>query len=246
MSLPIPKLNKNNGVYKVSGSGFSITLPPTISSDDEPIGGVSYFEEIPGRNGLLSTRQPNFLGREIALTGVIEDRHVVNELRKVLSAKRITLEREYVVLDADVQSVSIVEQILDTLWRVTIELSSHLYYWRSKESSVINSSPTVVTNGGTLPVPPVFEVVAGTGGLASINLEIDGRQAEWTGNAASGETVIIDCENLVVTHEGANDLNNMNTNFFITPPILQPDYNTITPTINGAATYSVLFVERYL
>lgn len=245
MSLPAPTLPSSTGAYSLSANGFSVDLPSLISSDSEPIGGTTYFEEIPGRDGFFSTRKPALLGRSLQLGGYITDAATVQSLRRVLGQKRVTVTRSGRTLVAEVVNISIVEEVLNTLWRASVELESANYYWTGS-TQTNTSNPTSVTNSGDLPTPPTFIVTVGAGGLASINFEVDGRQAEWTGNASENDILVVDCGDLTTFIGSTSELDNMNSSFFVNPVRFQPGANTISTTINGAATFQTQHTELYL
>lgn len=245
MSLPTPTLPSSAGAYMLSAGDFSVTLPTTISSKGEPIGGATYFEEIPGRNGLFATRAPVFLGRSLQLSGYIMDSDTVQALRRVVGQGRVTVTRGGRSLATEVVGLSAVETVLGTLWQITLDLESPNYYW-SGPTQTTTGSPATVTNSGDLPSFPRFIVTVGVGGLASINFEVDGRQVEWTGNASENDILVIDCEDLTAFISTASELNNMNSSFFVNPVRFSPGTNTISTTINGAATFQTQHVELYL
>ena len=239
MSLPTPTKPSSVGAYKVYSDEFEVTLPTTVNSGDEDVELENYFEEIPGRSGLFPVRSPDFLGRSLELSGIIQDAETVDQLRRVLDAKRVTFEREGRVLQADVTGVSIVEEVLGSIWRVSVESESPWFYWRSKNLYNETSSPAVILNEGTLSTFPIITIVAPEGDMNEVKFEINGRIAEFrddTTPVPAGETLVIDCENLSAATETRSVTGKMNDAFFTDPPFFYPDTNIVLATINDGNT----------
>jgi len=239
MSLPTPTKPSSDGVYKIYNDNFSVTLPSTIDTEEETIELENYFEEIAGRDGLFPVRTPDFLGRAITFNGTLYDEDKVNSLRRVLDSKRVTVERENRILEVDVTSVVITEEVLGKIWRVSIEAESPKYYWRSKDLYNETSSPAVILNEGTLSTFPIFTIVAPEGDMNEVKFEIAGRVAEFTDNTTpvpAGEVLVIDCENLTASTSARSVTGKMNDTFFTDPPRFVPDTNIISVTINDGNT----------
>ena len=245
MSLPIPVLPTTLGTYALSAGGFSVTLPNTVDSADEPIGSTTYFEKVDGRDGLFPFRNPTFQGRSLTLSGLVMSSVIIQGLKRVVGYGRLTVTRGGLSMSADVSDLSVVEEIYSKIWRVSLSLESPDYYWVG-DTQTTNGSPTTVPNAGDLDAFPVFSVTGGVGGLASINFALDGREVEWTGNLAEGDILVVDCGDLTAQVDTANELNNMNTSFFVNPLRIAPGANSITTTINGSATYTIEHKERFL
>lgn len=236
MSLPTPAKPSNAGAYKLTGGEFEVTLPTTINSGDEAIESSNYFEEIDGRDGLFPTRSPNFGGRSLNLSGIIQDEETVTQLRRVLDAKRVTVEREERVLECDLVGVSIVEEVFGSIWRVNIDFESAAFYWRSKNLVVETETPAVLFNEGTLRAYPIFTVSAPAEGIFEAAFTINGRTAKFEvapENAIpSGRTLVINCENLTASTEDGSVTGSMNDTFFTDPPYLTPGSNAIASEID--------------
>jgi hypothetical protein len=241
MTLPKPLKPNQPGAYKLSANGYSVTLPNTISSDDEPIEGKSYFEEVDGRDTYFSIRSPNLLGRSIDLTGVIFDSVTVRNLRRVLSFKRVTVERGNLINVMDVQNVDIVETILNKVWTIEVNLASPVFYWSSKTLIKPTGNQALFVYDGTVSTPPIFTVLAPTGGLELAEFEINGRTAIFT--AASGSPIpatkhlVIDCGNLTAVTEDGSYTGLMNDGFFLNTPVLIPGGNIVKVKINNTEFY---------
>lgn len=239
MSLPTPTKPSNNGAYKLSAGGYEVTLPTTVNSGDEAIDAENYFQSIDGLDGLFPTRSPNFRGRELELTGIIQDEDTVTSLRHVLGFKRLTVERDERIVEADLVGLSIVEEVYGSLWRVSIDLEIPKYYWRSKVLIEDTGSPLSVIYEGTIPTYPIFTLAAPENGISIAHFEIDGREADFTGFIPFGETLVIDCENLTAVTESGSVTGGMNDGFFVDPPFLKPGFNIINATINGTDFFPV-------
>lgn len=221
MSIPKPAKPNSAGAYKISGGGFEVSLPNLIFSDDEPISLESYFENIEGRDGALSVRSPNFTGRAITLSGRVFDAQTTKSLRQVLSYKRVVLEREDLVLPAEVQAISIVEDVTNQLWNVEIELLSAKYYWESKVPYVSPPNSGVALNFGSAPTFPIFTIPAPEGGLFEVKFQFNGFTVEWENQNTPipfGKTLVIDCENLTAVTEDGSVTGFMNDEFFVKQP----------------------------
>lgn len=239
MSLPTPTKPNTDGIYKLYNDTFSVTLPPTIDTEEETIEIENYFEEIAGRDGFFPVRTPDFAGRAITFNGVMYNEDKVNQLRRVLDAKRITVERENRVLEVDVTSVVITEEVIGKVWRVSVEAESPKYYWRSKDLYNETSSPAVILNQGTLSTFPIFTIVAPTGGMDEVKFEVNGKVAEFVDRdtpVPAGEVLVIDCENLTAATSTRSVTGKMNDTFFTDPPRFLPDTNIVLVTINDGNT----------
>lgn len=245
MSLPIPTLPSGTGAYTLIAGGRAVNLPNTISSDDEPIDGRTYHEEIPGMDGLYSIRMPNFGGRSITLSGYIMDDTVMTDVRRVLGFKRLTLVRDGRYLPADITNVSAVKENSD-LYRLEVGLSSPRFYWESAAQTEVTGSPASVDNAGDLSAYPLIIVTAGSGGFDEASFWINGRRATYTGSVAEAGKVVIDCDALSAKVNGENGLDGMNSSFFVNPPVLLPGTNSIETSFDGTATYEVRYFGRYL
>lgn len=247
MSLPIPTLPSTTGAFTLIAGPFSVNLPQTVTQDEDSFEGTSYFESIPGRHGLFKTRNQNYQGRTLSLSGFIYSADTVQSLKRVLSYGTVRVNRDSLTLEADVSSASVIKRVSDVLWRVEIELSSQNYYWEESTYTETLSSPTTVTNSGDLTVLPTFIVTAGVGGITAVTFEVSGRIAAWEGTSlASGEILTIDCENLQVFAGGEANLDYMNSSFFTNPPRFEPGDNSLSATITTIGTYKVRHSERFL
>jgi phage-related protein len=237
VSLPTPVKPSSVGAYKLSANGVEVVLPTSITSADEPVGGEVYFEEIDGRDGLFSVRNPVFLGRSLELRGVIFDSVVVDKLRVVLGFKRVVVERDNRILVADVTNVVITERVYGKVWAVNVSFEAPVFFWRSKGLIVQTENPGVVSYEGTLPSFPIFTVLSPTGGITGAHFEVNGRSADFTAASGSpipaGKHLVIDCENVTAVTEDGSVTGLMNDQFFIDPPKLTPGSNIIEATING-------------
>lgn len=253
MSLPVPVLPSEVGAYKLTGGSFSVTLPSTVSSNDDAVALTSYSQEIPGLDGLFAYRNPTFQGRSMLLSGPIFDANTVASLKRVLSNKRITIERDNRVADAELASFSIVERVYSSIWVVSLELIALKPWWSAKsfsvESSVSFSSPHSITveNAGDVLVFPTFTIVGGSGGLASISFELDGRSVLWSGNLSEGEELVIDCLNRTATIDLVNALADMDEDFLIDPLRIAPGSHLIGVTFVGTYdSYVISWKELFL
>jgi len=239
MSLPTPTKPSSDGVYKIYNDNFSVTLPSTIDTEEETIELENYFEEIAGRDGLFPVRTPDFSGRAIEFSGTMYDEEKVNALRRVLDSKRVTVERENRILEVDVTSVVITEEVLGKIWRVLVEAEAPKYYWRSKDLYNETLSPAVILNQGTLSTFPIITIVAPGGDMNEVKFEINGKIAEFRDDenpVPAGETLVIDCENLTAVTETRSVTGKMNDTFFTDPPRFFPDTNIVLATINDGNT----------
>jgi len=253
MSLPIPTLPSNVGAYKLIGGSFEVTLPTSVSSTDESVGVTSYAQEIAGLDGLFSYRNPTFLSRFLSLSGVIYDESTVDALRKVIAVKRVTVERDNRLLDAEVVNFSLVERVYDAVWVLNLELSGLKPWWRAKTVSVVDSISFTnphsinVTNNGSAVAFPTFTVVGGSGGLASISFETDGRMALWSGNLGYEEVLRINCLNRTVTVDYVNALSGMDEEFLVDPLRIDPGLHSIGVTfIGNYLSYSISWRDLFL
>jgi len=236
VSLPAPVKPSSVGAYRISAENFEVILPTSVTSNDEPIGGKAYFEEIDGRDGLFSVRDPSFLGRSLELRGTIHDEDVVNKLRAVLGYKRVTVERENRIMVADVVNTVITERVIGKVWSINVQFQAPVFYWRSKGLISQTENPGIVFNGGTLPTFPIFTVLSPVGGITIAHFEINGRSADFTSGDTpipAGKHLVIDCENLTAVTEDGSVTGFMDDQFFIDPPMLAPGGNIILATING-------------
>jgi phage-related protein len=253
MSLPIPTLPSNAGAYKLIGGSSAVTLPTLVSSTNEAVGVNSYAQDIPGLDGLFSYRKPTFAGRSLSLSGKIYDESTVTSLRRVLAAKRISVERDNRVLDAEVTDFSLVETVYGSVWTVNLELSGLKPWWEAKAASVVESisfsSPHSinVTNNGSAVVLPTFTVVGGSGGLASISFETDGRLVLWAGNLGYDEVLRIDCLNRTATIDYVNALSEVDEEFLVDPLRIDPGLHSIGVTfIGNYLSYSISWRDLFL
>ena len=246
MSLPTPVKPSSVGAYRIYANGVEAILPTSVTSNDEPVGGKAYFEEIDGRDGLFSVRDPNFLGRSLELRGTIHDAEAVKNLRIVLGYKRVTVERDNRILVGDVTNVVITESVYGKVWSVRVELEAPVFYWRSKGLIVQTDNPGVVSYEGTLPSFPIFTVLSPTGGITEAHFEINGRSADFTADPLApipaGKHLVIDCENVTAVTEDGSVTGFMNDQFFIDPPQFTPGSNIILATINGNDFFPVEIV----
>jgi len=246
VSLPTPSLPSTTGAYTISAGGLTVNLPPTVSSPDEAIDFESYSEKLQGRDGLFPIREPNFRGRSLQLTGYVMDATTVQNIKRVVSNKRITVTRDSRNLVGELDGFSVTEVNYDALWRVSISLTSYNYFWEAASDTVTGSSPTTVTNNGDVTVYPVIDFTVGVGGATVIGAEVLGRSFQWEATAASGQVLRVDFGALKVTLDGTGQLDYVNSAFFTNPLRLAPGDNTLTVNVTGTATWSVSHRERFL
>jgi hypothetical protein len=246
VSLPTPSLPDSTGAYTLRSGSFEAQLPTTINSTADTVGGTSYYQDIPGRDGFKAIRFGNFAGRNINLSGVIMDSATVTNLKRVLSQPRIEVVRDNLVMVTEKQGLSITEVVYDELWRVSIDLASPDYFWESQSTTTTSANPTSVTNAGDLDTYPTVNITAGVGGLASFSLTTGGRNLVWSGSLLEGETVTIDCGRLTVVRGTESALDEMNNAFFVAPPRLLPGSNAIVTDLIGTASFTISYKEKYL
>ena len=245
MSLPIPSAPSDVGAYTLIAGGRTVNLPKTINSDDEAVSGTVYHEQIPGSDGLFSTRTPTFDGKSIELSGVIQNAAQLEEVKKALAFKRLTLVRDDLFLPVDLTEFGI-RRLASDVWKVSMEFESPSYYWEGQTQTEESGSPTEITYAGHVPVRPTFIVTVGVGGLTTFSIWINSRRAGYSGALIEGDTIMMDGDTASARVSGENALNGMNSSFFVNPPILIPGVNSIEVATDGTATYSVRFYERYL
>jgi hypothetical protein len=243
VSLFFPPKPSDDGAYKLRVNNLELLLPNTITSSDEPIAARGYFEEIDGRDGIYSVRKPNFSGRSLALTGKILDEDTVKKLRSILSYKRITVERDDLLLPVELRDVSIVERVYGEVWDVSIGFESPKYYWESKVPFVDDEySPGVIVNFGTAQTFPIFVVVAPEEGIQEVKFEFDGKVVELDMGddlIPYGETLVIDCENMTAVTQSRSVTGFMNDSFFTNPAFIPADSSiVITSSINNGAPFT--------
>lgn len=253
MSLPVPVLPSEVGAYKLTGGSFTVTLPSTVSSNDDAVAVTSYAQELPGLDGLFSYRNPTFQGRSLLLSGPIYDENTVISLKRVIANKRITIERDNRVADVEVASFSIVERVYSSIWAVSLELIALKPWWSSlnlstEESVSYASSHSIsVNNAGDVEVYPTLTVTGGSGGLASIAFEVDGRTVLWSGNLAEGQVLVIDCLARTATIDLENALADMDEEFLIDPLRIKPGIHLIGVTfIGNYSAYDITWRELFL
>lgn len=253
MSLPIPVLPSESGAYKLTAGSFSVTLPTLVTSVDEAVGLTSYAQEIAGLDGLFSYRNPTFAGRSLTLAGPIYDSSTVLNLRRVIAGKRIIVERDNRVLDAEITNFSLVERVYSAIWVLNLELSSLKPWWEAKTATTVSNTSFTsphsinVTNDGSVIVYPAFTVTGGSGGLASIAFEMDGRVVLWSGNLDADEVLRIDCLNRTATIDYVNALSDMNDAFLIDPLRIPQGTNPIGVTfIGNYDSYNISWKELFL
>jgi hypothetical protein len=253
VSLPIPSLPSSEGAYRLVAGSFGVTLPTTVNSTDDAVGVTSYAQEIPGLDGLFSYRNPTFVSRSLSLDGVVMDENVVRALKRVLAVKKVTVERDERSVDAEVVSFSITERVYGSVWGVSVQLNCLKPWWEADTLSILNNtsygSPHVITivNSGDVTVYPVFTVTGGSGGLASIAFEVDGRVVLWSGNLSEGSVLRIDCGSRIATIDLDNALGDMDEDFLVDPLRFAVGTSLVGVTFIGTYdSYNVSWRELFL
>lgn len=274
MSLPIPVL-PNLGEFKIESTVTDlgqITLPSTVNSGSESRSATHYANRPDGLDGSIFERAPAFEPIGMTLSGPLMDYTTVRKLKRIIGLGRVKITRSFnnsevatfsstpstygsevvtfsslnnYTLNADVVDWSLKEMVLGSVWNFDMGVQSNQYYW-SGDLITSSTNPSVVTNTGHFSVYPTLKFTGTGSGATVLTVDINGAIATFTGTVASGEVLIIDCENLTVVLDGANSLDSMNAEFYSAPPILYPGDNDVTITLTGTADLVVEFTEKHL
>lgn len=251
MSLPIPAL-PTDSILSISSVYDSVILPSTVSLEEDLMLATPYHEELVGRDGGFRTRSPHFEPRGLTLFGRVLSKATADSIKRTMAGKRVTITRSTPVsvsITGDIVELNMREVVTGSVWELSITIQASEPFWTATKT-VSGSVSGLIDNSGDFESFPTFVVTAGSGGLASINFTLNGREAEWTGNAVDGDIVEINCKRLTATHAGNNALNEMNDSFFALPPLFYPGvgsggFNSLSVTVNGSATWTTSFDERY-